>query len=138
MTTHSSILGWRSPWTEEPGELQSMGLQKSRTQLSTHATMYGTGIKTDIYQWNRRIKSSEIIACNILLFSHVHLCATPWTATQQDSTSFNISWSLLKFTFIMLMMPSNQLLFCHPLILLPSIFSSIRVFSNDWLFASGG
>ena len=55
--------------------------------------------------------------------------ATPWTAACQDSLSFTISWSL--FMSIELVMPSNYLIFCRPLLLLPSIFPSIRVFSNE-------
>ena len=55
---------------------------------------------------------------------------TPWTAAQQASLSFTISWSLLKFMFIESAMPSNYLILCPPL-LLPSIFPSIRVFAND-------
>ena len=54
---------------------------------------------------------------------------TPWTAACQDSLSFTISWSL--FMSIELVMPSNYLIFCRPLLLLPSIFPSIRVFSNE-------
>ena len=57
--------------------------------------------------------------------------ATPWTAIRQGSLSFTISWSLLKLKSIELMMPSNHLILCHPLFLLPSIFHSIRVFSNE-------
>ena len=56
---------------------------------------------------------------------------TPWTATHQASLSFTISQSLLKPMSIQLVMPSNHLIFCRPLLLLPSIFPSIRVFSND-------
>ena len=56
---------------------------------------------------------------------------TTWTAAGQTSLSFTISWSLLRFMFIELMMLSNHLIFCHPLLLLPSIFPSIRVFSNE-------
>ena len=57
--------------------------------------------------------------------SHVWLFATPWTAARQASRS------LLKLMFIELVMPSNHLILCHPLLLLPSIFPSIRVFSNE-------
>ena len=57
--------------------------------------------------------------------SHVWLFATPWTAACQASRS------LLKLMFIELVMPSNHLILCHPLLLLPSIFPSIRVFSNE-------
>ena len=59
------------------------------------------------------------------------LFATPWTAACQASLSFIISWSLLKLRSIESTMPSNHLIPCCPLLLLPSIFSSIRVFSSE-------
>ena len=62
--------------------------------------------------------------------SRVQLFATPWTAAQQAALSITISWNLLKFMSIELMMLSNHLILCHPLLLLPSIFPSIKVFSN--------
>ena len=58
-------------------------------------------------------------------------CATSWTAACQTSLSFTISQSLLKLMSIELAMPSNYLILCHPLLLLRSIFHSIRVFSNE-------
>ena len=74
----------------------------------------------------------EIFATLVVqLLSHVWLFANPWTATRQASLSFVISWSLLKLMFIESMMPSNHLVLCCPLLLLPSIFPSIRVFSNE-------
>ena len=57
--------------------------------------------------------------------------ATPWTAVHKASLSITSSWSLLKLMFIESVMPSNHLVLCHPLLLLPSIFPSIRVFSNE-------
>ena len=69
--------------------------------------------------------------CSVI--SHVQLFATPWTAARQASLSITISWSLLKLMFIELVMPYNHLIFCRPLILLPSIFLSSRVFSNELL-----
>ena len=60
------------------------------------------------------------------------LFVTPWTAACQLSLSFTISWSLLKFMFIELVMPSNHLILCLPLLLLPSTFPNIRIFSNKW------
>ena len=63
--------------------------------------------------------------------SHVHLFVTPWTAGYQASLSFTISRSLLKLKSIKLAMPSNHLVLCRPLLLLPSIFPNIRVFSNE-------
>ena len=72
-------------------------------------------------------------ACLLLLLSHSVMCysATPWTAACRVSLSFTISRSLLKLTFIELMMPSNHLILCCPLLLLPSIVPSIRVFSSE-------
>ena len=70
--------------------------------------------------------------------SHVQLFVTPWTAALQASLSITNSQSLLKLMSIELVMPSNHLILCHPLLLLPSIFPSIRVFSMNQFFASGG
>ena len=63
--------------------------------------------------------------------SHVWLFATPWTAAHQASLSITSCRSLLKLMFIELVMPSNHLILCHPILLLPLVFPSIRVFSND-------
>ena len=63
--------------------------------------------------------------------SHVWLSATPWTAACQASLSIANSRSLLKPTSIELVMPSNHFILCHPLLLLPSTFPSIRVLSNE-------
>ena len=65
------------------------------------------------------------------MLSRVRLFATPWTAARQASLSINNSWSLLKLMLNELVMPSNHLSLCRPLLLLPSIFASIRVFSKD-------
>ena len=65
------------------------------------------------------------------LLSRVQLFVTLWTTAHQAFLSFTISQSLLKLMSIESMVPSNHLIFCHPLILLPSIFSSIRVFSSE-------
>ena len=63
--------------------------------------------------------------------SRVWLSATPWTAARQVFLSITNSQSLLKLISIMWVMPSNHFILCHPLLLLPSIFPSIRVFSNE-------
>ena len=65
------------------------------------------------------------------LLSHAQLFASPWTAAHQAFLSFTISWSLLKFMSFESVMPSNRLILYHPLLLLPSFFPSIRVFSNE-------
>ena len=63
--------------------------------------------------------------------SHVQLFVTPWIAAYQASLSFTNSQSLLKLMSIELVMASNHLILCHPLLLLPSVFPSIRVFSHE-------
>ena len=65
------------------------------------------------------------------LLSHAQLFATSWTEAHQAPLSSTISWSFLKLMSIELVMPSNHLILCCPLLLLPSIFPSIRVFSNE-------
>ena len=64
-------------------------------------------------------------------FSCIRLFATPWTAACQASLSITSSWSLPKLMCIESVMPSNHLILCHPLLLPPSVFLSIRVFSNE-------
>ena len=63
--------------------------------------------------------------------SHVQIFTTPWIIAHQASLSITNSWSLLKLMSIEPVMPSSHLILCHPLLLLPSIPSSIRVFSNE-------
>ena len=70
----------------------------------------------------------------LLLLSHSvmsHSLQHPWTAACQASLSITNSWSLLRLMSIKSVMPSNHLILCHPLLLLPSIFPSIRDFSNE-------
>ena len=68
---------------------------------------------------------------SVQLLSHVQFSATPWTAACQASLSITNSQSLLKLMFIESVMLSNHVTLCHPLLLPPSIFPSIRVFSNE-------
>ena len=75
---------------------------------------------------------------SVQLLSYVQLFATPWTAACQASLSITNSRSLLIFTPIESVMPSNYLILCHPLLLLPTIFPSIRVFPMSQFFTSGG
>ena len=73
----------------------------------------------------------ELPLSSVQLLSPVRLFVTPWTAACQASLSITNSRSLLKLMSIELVMPSNHLILCHPLLLPPSIFPSIRVFSNE-------
>ena len=77
-------------------------------------------------------RGSDSIQLSLVQFlSCVQLFATPWTTVHQPSLSIINSQSLLKLVSIESVMPSNHLILCHPLLLLPSIFPSIRVFSNE-------
>ena len=69
--------------------------------------------------------------CSVQLLSHVQLFATPWIAARQASLSITNSQSSLKLTSVELVMPSSHLILCRPLLLLPPIPPSIRVFSNE-------
>ena len=73
------------------------------------------------------------VKCRLVVqsLSHVWLFVTPWAATCQASLSFTTSRSLFKLMSIMSVMPSNHLILCCPLLLLPSVFPSIRGFSNE-------
>ena len=75
------------------------------------------------------------MVCGCYFYSVIQSCLeffmTPWTAAHQPLLSFTISWSLLKLMSIELVMLSNHFILCHPLFFQPSLFSSIRVFSND-------
>ena len=90
-----------------------------------------------------RLYSSDNRSCHVLrthcipsfssvqLLSCVRLFVTPWTAARQASLSITNSRSLFRFMSIESVMPPNYLILCHPLLFLPSIFPSIRVFSNE-------
>ena len=112
MATHSSIPAWRIPWTEEPGRLQCIGSQRGRHEWVTTLSL------------SRRKIVVQSLSC-------IQLFLNPWIAACQAFWSFSIPRSLLKFMSIELMMPSNHLVLCCPLLLLLSIFPSIRFFSNE-------
>ena len=120
MATHSNILAWRNPWREEPGGLQSMGSQRVGHNLAIECThthiLYAFLLPTALLLW----------------FSHSVMSnsVTPQTATHQATLSFTISQSLLKLMSIESVMPSNHLILCGPLLFLPSMVHSIRVFSR--------
>ena len=143
MAIHSSILAWKSPWMEEAGRLQSMGSQRVRhnwaTNTHTHyVSQFSPSLTPDsigcmssfnyllLFDVNLKISIGSVQS-----LSHVQLFATPRTAAYQVSLPITNSWSLLKLKSIELVMPSNHLILCCPLLLPPSIFPSIRVFSNE-------
>ena len=117
MATLSSILAWRIPWMEEPGRLQSTGSQRVR-----HNWVLITVLKHP---------------ASIQLLSCVWLFVTPWSVARQTFLSITNSWSLLKVLFIESVMPSNHLILCRPLLLLPLIFPASGSFQTSRFFASG-
>ena len=166
MTTHSSTLAWKIPWTEEPGGLQFMGLQRIGDDLATehaHHKLFFLNLFENFVQlkmnFENRIKfyfSSSLtlpfkgsqplgqwdgrpslsVFRSVQFSSVAQLClrlfATPWTAARQASLSITTnSRSLPKLMSIESVMPSNRLILCCPLLLLPSIFPSIKVFSSE-------
>ena len=74
----------------------------------------------------------------VQFLSHVWLFATAWIAACQASLSITNFWNLLQLRSVESVMPSNHLILCRPLLLLPSVFPSIRVFSKSQFFTSGG
>ena len=125
MATHSSILVWEIPWRVEPGQLQSVGSQRIGHDLATQQQLSYTYMI--LFLWH---------GGGVQSLSHVQLLATPWTAICQASLSFTISWSLLKLMSIESVMSSNHFILSRPLLFLPSIFPSIRVFSNELILCS--
>ena len=85
-----------------------------------------------------RVSKETAQFSSVQLLSHVRLFATPWTAVHQASLSITNSWSLFKLMSIASVLPSNHLILCHPLLLPPSTFPSIRVFSNESVLHTGG
>ena len=86
------------------------------------------------FRFNKELRILQTLLeaiSSVQLLSHVRLSAMPWTAACQTSLSSTNSQSLLKLMPVESVMPSNHLILCHPLLLLPSIFPSIRVFSNE-------
>ena len=103
-----------------------------------HKAAYAESKKDSVGRWwqtyygpRRTQMGMALQFSSVQLLSHVRLFVTPGTAACQASLSITNSWSLLKLMFIESMMPSSHLILCHPLLLLPPIFPSIRVFSNE-------
>ena len=102
---------------------ESVGLYKSIMIYSQHCNI--------IQNICIALKSCALSNHVVQLLSLVWLFVNPWTATHQASLSYTFPWCILKFISFELVIPSNHIVLCHPL-LLPSIFTSIRVFSSEW------
>ena len=89
-------------------------------------------------QYGTPCRHTDFLAVAVQSLSRVQFFATPWPEIHQASLSFMISLSLLKLMSVESVMPSYHLILCHPFLLLPSIFPSIRVFSKQSALVSGG
>ena len=121
-------------------------LTRSHLQMPLHweLTIFGgdTNIQSEIVHFPIYFHLPQVLrmisfVVALQLPSHVWLFATPWTAARQASLSFTLSQSLLKLISIELVLPSNHLILCCPL-LLPSSVPALESFLMSWLFASGG
>ena len=89
----------------------------------------GTDVNNSLIGWGRNMW--KFLSVVVQLLSHVQLFVTQWTAACQVSPSFTVSQSSLRLVSVELVMPSNYPILCHPLLFLPSIFPSSRVFSSE-------
>ena len=102
----------------------SLSLNNHKYDLYDSESVSISQISSFVSYFRFHISSVQLVSC-------VQLFATPWTAACQVCLSLTITWSLPKFMLIALVMPSSHLILWHPPILLPSIFPSIRDYSNE-------
>ena len=127
-TTHLKEKNWKRKWQLTPVFFP----EKFYGQRSLAGYSPWSGKKSDMTEWlGLQFSSVQLLSC-------VWLFVTPWTPAHQASLSITNCRSLSKLMYIESVMPSNHLILCCPLLLLPSIFPSIRVFSNESAFTSGG
>ena len=118
------------PWNQEASAVACSPPITSLFLLHTHTRAHHIPLTRFVCLKKRSGKLIHKIS-SVQSLSHVPLFATPWTATCQAPLSITNSQSLLKLMFIELVMPSNHLILCCPLLLPPSVSISIRVFSNE-------
>ena len=137
-----SCLTLATPWTVVHKAPLSMGFSRqeywSGFPFPTSGELPDPGIKPDSPSLQADSWPTEppgkiffLHFSSVQSLSHVRLFVTVWIAARQASLSITNSWSLLKLMSIELVMPSNHFILCRPLLLLPSIFPSIRIFSNE-------
>ena len=137
MATHSSILAWRIPMDRGAWWATVHGVAKNWPWLRTSLSLFSqTACLFHYLSLDKNLvlgkqNSYLLLFSSVQSLSRVRLFATPWTAACQAFLSITNSRSSPKPMSIELVMPSNHLILCHPLLLLPSIFPSIRVFSNE-------
>ena len=114
-TGYHEPLAIKTPWAASQQQAECKGISAS----------LGRAVRTF------HVSSQATVATVVQSLIHVQLFATPWIAACQAFLSFTVFWNLLKFTSTESVMPSNHLILCRPLLLLPQIFPSIGVFSNE-------
>ena len=120
--------GWRKSYFL--GQLMCPIIDMFRLRSFVHPGRLIISGQLEVHIWNSLQRSVQDISL-VQSLSHVQLFATPWTTACQASVSISNCQSLPKPMSIKSVMPSNHVILCHPLLLLPSIFPSIRVFSNE-------
>ena len=108
--------------------------------ISAMAYKFKSPILSLFYLPNRpylQFPTLSVVQIVVQSLSYVRLFASPWTAAHQASLFITISWSFLKLMSIKFVIPHNHLVLCYPLLLLPSIFPSIRIFSDEFTFLPG-
>ena len=124
MTTEVEI---RPKWRDAKNCQQLLKSRETCGRILLRAVREGTTLLIPSFQTS----GQQIWFSSLQSLSGAQLFVTPWTAVRQASLYFNSFLNLLKPMSIKLIMPSSHLILCHPLLLLPSIFPSIRVFSNE-------
>ena len=131
VSTGTQILGHQNALSSVKFRIQQIitSVQlKDMTELDFRINYYGL----EIVLFKEHLKTASILEFgSVQSLSHVRLFETPGNTARQPSLSIIISWSLLKLISIPSVMPSERLILCPPLLLLPSIFPTIRVFSNE-------
>ena len=137
MAIYSTVLAWRIPGMGEPCGLPSMWSHRVGHGWSNLAAAAADLILSVLSTIKKIYSMFMSKKCRILFLlcvqslSHVQLFATPWTTAHQTSLSFTISWSMFKLMSIESGMSLDHLILCCPLLLLPSIFPSIKVVSPE-------
>ena len=153
MATHSRVLpgesqGWGNLWAAIYGLTQSRTWLKRLSSSSSRSSLCGDAVNHEMVPSSGHLEglhnnvkfSQKNLTCDQWILGHfvvvqslyrVRLFATPWTAACQALLSLTTSCSLLRFMSIEWVMSSNHPILCRPLLLLPSIFPSVRVFSNE-------
>ena len=112
-------------------DLENSKKKKNETNRNSRTGKYSIWIKHSLDGLNIRLNTINVRLSSVQLLSRVQLFATPWNVARQASLSITNSRSSPKPMSVESLMPSNHLILCRPLFLLPSIFPSIRVFSNE-------